>query len=175
MDPVRKIGESAPQFELYDLHGNLHRVEDLTGQIAVFNFWSAECDWCKRVDGEVLAHLKQWKNQVQVWWIASNANEPRDMIERTAAEMQLPTLLIDGDQVAAGLYGAQTTPHFFVLDTKGKLQYQGAWDDITFRQRTATRLYVPEAVEALINRKVPDPAQTPPYGCTLVRFTDHPG
>lgn len=175
MDPVRKIGDSAPRFELCDLHGNLHRLEELSGQIAVLNFWSAECDWCKRVDGEVLAQLEQWKNQVQVWWIASNANEPFKMIAQVAGERHLPTVLIDGDQVAADLYGAQTTPHFFVLDSEGNLQYQGAWDDITFRQRAATRLYVAEAVEALIHGKAPDPAQTPPYGCTLMRFSNHPG
>ncbi len=52
----------------------------------------------------------------------------------------------------------------------GKLAYQGAWDDITFRQRVATQIYVPRVIEALKQNRIPEVTQTPPYGCALVRF-----
>ncbi len=57
-----------------------------------------------------------------------------------------------------------------VLDADGVLRYRGAFDDVTFRQRTPTRFYVKEAVEALLAGHLPDPAEAPPYGCTVVGF-----
>ena len=175
MDPLIKIGTPAPNFQLYDLNGELHSLESMHGRIVVLDFWSAECDWCERIDRELVNYLLEWENQVKVWWIASNANEPPDLIARVAGERKLPTLLVDPDQAVADMYDAQMTPHFFVVDTVGKLAYQGAWDDITFRQRTATRLYVPQAIKAMTRGRVPEITQTPAYGCVLVRYRENPG
>lgn len=172
MDPIITTGEKAPQFRLVDLQGNWHTLPDLIGKIVVLNFWSAECVWSERVDQELTAALATWKDQVKVLWIASNTNEPRELIKKVAIERGIPVILLDADQQVANLYGAQTTPHFFVIDALGKLAYQGAWNDITFRQRVATKLYVPEVIEALTKNQVPEITQTPPYGCALVRYSE---
>ena len=95
MDTIIKIGEQAPLFQLPDLEGKLHSLEDYLGWIVVLNFWSAECDWCKRVDEELIHYLDAWKDRVKVLWIASNANESLDLIEKMAAERKLPTVLMD--------------------------------------------------------------------------------
>ena len=87
-----------------------------------------------------------------------------------AAERQIPLVLRDAHQQVAELYGAQTTPHLLLVDRKGILRYQGAFDDVTFRQRRPTRSYLRQAVEAIQAGRDPDPAQTPPYGCALVRY-----
>jgi hypothetical protein len=92
------------------------------------------------------------------------------LIQKTATERRLPTVLIDTGQSAADMYGALVTPHFFVMDGTGILRYQGAWDDITFRHRTATQTYVTEVVEALRRDQIPNVTSTPAYGCTLVRY-----
>ena len=72
-------------------------------------------------------------------------------------------------QQVADLFGAQTTPHFFVLDQQGVLRYRGALDDVTFRQREPKNYYLHEAVQALLAGRLPEPAETPAYGCTIVR------
>jgi hypothetical protein len=69
-------------------------------------------------------------------------------------------------------HGAQTTPHLFLIDPGGFLRYQGAFDDVTFRQRTPTQAYLYQAVEALLAGRLPDPAETPAYGCAIVRYPD---
>jgi peroxiredoxin len=173
MDTVIKIGDQAPLFRLPDLHGDLLGLEELGGRIVVLNFWSAECEWCQRVDQELLAYLAPWKEWANVLWIASNASESRHLIDHVATERRLPTVLLDDDHKVADLYGVQTTPHFFVVDSTGKLAYQGAWNDITFRQRVATQVYVPRVIEALRLNRIPEVTQTPPYGCALVRFVAH--
>lgn len=169
MDTIIKIGEPAPLFQLPDLVGGLHALNEYLGWILVLNFWSAECDWCKRVDEEIVQWLDVWEDRVKIVWIASNANESKDLIEKTATERKLPSVLIDTDLKVADSYGTLTTPHFFILDSGGKLRYQGAWDDITFRQRKATQVYVPMVIEVLRHDQAPTVTSTPAYGCTLVR------
>lgn len=170
MDALIKIGEAAPDVSLPDLVGRPHRLSHFRRHLVVVNFWSAECPHAARVDQALHELSRTWGEQVVWISIASNANESLDLLRSVAAQRALPLVLLDRNQQAAELYGAITTPHLFVIDAQGFLRYQGAFDDITFRQKTATRHYLAEAVAALLAGKEPDPAQTPPYGCSIVRY-----
>jgi len=172
VDPIKAVGEKAPIFQLTDIRGDIYSLAKMIGRVIILNFWSAECVWCERVDQELMGFLEPWKEKVIVLWIASNANESSAYIERVARERNLPAVLVDERQQVADSYGAEVTPHFFIVDVRGKLAYQGSWDDISFRQRVATQVYVPEVVEALMQDLAPRISQTPPYGCVLVRFFD---
>jgi hypothetical protein len=108
---------------------------------------------------------------VLLWTVASNANESIELLQRVAEQRGLPLVLTDAQHLVADLFGAQTTPHFFVIDGQGILRYQGALDDVTFRQREARRFYLLEAVEALLEGRLPDPAETLAYGCSIVRHS----
>jgi peroxiredoxin len=164
------IDQPAPDFELCDLDRNLHTLRDYRSQITVLNFWSAECPHATRVDAGLLAFLPVWGERVALLAIASNANEPPALLKQTASQRGLPTVLLDTQNTVADRYRAVTTPHLFVIDEQGILRYQGALDDVTFRQRTPTRPYLIEAVQSLLDGKHPDPAETPPYGCAIVRY-----
>lgn len=169
MDTLIPTGRPAPAFSLPDLAGRLHHLEEARGSILVINFWSAECPWAERADREILAHLPAWGGRLQYWAVASNANEPAALLRRVAETRTLPLVLRDDRHTVADLYHAQTTPHFFVVDRSGFLRYQGGYDDVTFRKRIAEEFYLPNAVEALLAGKIPDPAETPAYGCTIIR------
>ena len=171
MDTLIEIGQVAPDFELPDLGGKSHHLSDWHGTIVILNFWSAECPWAERTDPELLANLSIWGEDVKLCAIASNANEPAKFLRRVAAERKVPLVLHDSLGHTADLYGALTTPHIFVLDRERKMRYQGAFDDVTFRQREPTRLYLKDAVNALLAGRQPEPAQTTPYGCSIVRHT----
>jgi peroxiredoxin len=172
MDPIITVGEEAPDFQLTDFRGDVYTLAKMQARIIVLNFWSAECAWCERVDHELMGFLETWNEQVKVLWIASNANESRLLIERVAAERNLPTVLMDEHQQVADLYGAEMTPHFFIVDAMRKLAYRGSWNDISFRQRVAKQVYVPEVVEALMQDLAPQIRETTPYGCVLVRYSE---
>ena len=163
--------QPAPEFSLPDLKGMLHPLHETLGQIVILNFWSAECPHAARADAELTAYLKAWGPSVTLLSIASNADEPPDLLAQVAAERGLPMVLIDPKGNIADLYGAVTTPHLFVVDPGGILRYQGAIDDVTFRHRTPTRHYLLDAVDSLIAGALPNPAETPPYGCTIMRFS----
>lgn len=158
-------GQPAPDFQLPDLDDCLVSLSDYRGRLVLVNFWSAECPWVERADRELVA----WQDRIVLLPIASNANEPAELLREVATARGLPLPLHDPHQRVADLYGALTTPHCFLIDETGILRYQGAFDDVTFRRRTPTRAYVIEAIQALLSsRPVPEP-ETPSYGCTIFR------
>jgi peroxiredoxin len=164
------INQPAPDFELPDLSGQTRTLRDYRGKVVVLNFWSAECPHAARADAELITYLHEWGSKVELISIASNVSEAAELIEEVAAARSLPLVCLDSQAKIADLYAAVTTPHLFVVDPEGILRYQGAFDDVTFRQRAPTHPYLHQAVEAVLNGLSPAPAETPPYGCTIVRW-----
>jgi peroxiredoxin len=171
MDALIAAGHRAPDFELPDLEGASHRLENFRGRVVLINFWSGECPHSARTDRELAALIEGWGDAVVLLTIASNANEPLELLRSAASARGLSPVLHDARQEVANLYGAATTPHLFVVDAQGILRYQGAIDDMTFRKRIPERFYLRQAVEAVLAGRSPDPAETRPYGCTVVRFS----
>jgi peroxiredoxin len=165
------INQPAPDFRLPDLDGRMHALRDYLGKVAVVNFWSAECPHAARADTLLATYLRAWEPRVALLSIASNVNETSAEIAQVAAQRELPLVLLDRGGVVADLYVALTTPHLFVIDERGILRYQGALDDVTFRQRTPTRNYLYDAVEAVLAGAQPEPTETPAYGCAIVRYS----
>ena len=170
MDSISQLGEQAPMFSLLDFEGSEWRLQDARGQIVVLNFWSAECPWSARADELLSDQLAIWGDSVIYIPIASNVNESVEEIKTAATERKLNLVLCDHNLHVCDHYGAFTTPHFFVLDQDGILRYRGAFDDATFRQRSPTQQYLIDAVEALLANRLPEPSETPGYGCTIVRY-----
>ena len=164
-----ELHQPAPDFELPDVQRRLHRPCDYRGKIVILNFWSAECPHSARTDGLIINLLEEWNGEVELLSIAANRNESVQMVEEAAKTRHIPRVLIDAQQVVADQYGAMTTPHIFVLDQAGVLRYRGAVDDVTFRHRQATQFFLQDAVEALLQGRVPGVSETPAYGCTIVR------
>ena len=164
-----ELNQPAPDFGLPDLAGTVHRLRDSLGRVAIVNFWSADCPFVERVDADLLACLRDWGGRVTLLTIAANAGEPDAMLAAAALARYLPVVLRGSPQVREA-YEAQTTPHLFVVDADGILRYRGAFDDVTFRQRTPTKFYLRDAVSAVLEGRLPDPAETAAYGCAIVRF-----
>ncbi len=169
--PKLITGLPAPIFELEDLNDRCIALEDFLERTVLLNFWSAECPWVERADQA----LSEWQDRIVLLSIASNANEPPDLLRQTAEKRGLPAVLLDPLQKVADLYGAETTPHLFLIDGGGILRYQGALDDVTFRKRTPTRSYISEAIQAVLSGGVVPLPETPTYGCTIVRAVKDSG
>jgi hypothetical protein len=67
-----------------------------------------------------------------------------------------------GDSCRA--YGARVTPHLFVIDSKGKVMYQGSFDD---NQASPTKSFLEDAVNAVLDGKKPEVASTKAFGCGI--------
>jgi peroxiredoxin len=162
-------GDFAPDFNLPGLDGVSHALSVYRGRIVIVNFWSAECPWSERADNQFKLWLEGWEQRVILLTVASNANETPTLVGEIARQRGLTPVLLDSGCKLADAWGAQTTPHAFVVDQAGILRYKGAVDDVTFRQREPKRFYVKEAVDALLAGCLPEVALAPAYGCTIVR------
>lgn len=144
-------------------------MSDYRGTIVIVNFWSAECAYSVRTDEMLSKWLTRWGSDVTALVVAMNRNETIEMWEAAARARGNLTVLHDAKLVVTDLYGVEITPHVHVIDRAGILRYRGAVDDVTFRQKVATRCFVEEAVEALLEGRRPEISETPAYGCAIVR------
>jgi len=162
-------GDLVLDFILPNLDGVSHSLGNYRGRIVIVNFWSAECPWSERADNQFKHWLHEWGERVVLLTVASNVNETLELIVEAARQRGIAPVLMDSCCGLAGAWGAQTTPHAFVVGEAGILRYQGAVDDVTFSQREPKRFYVKDAVDALLAGRLPEVASTPAYGCTIVR------
>jgi len=164
-----QLNQPVPDFELPDLQGKLHKLSDHRGKIVIINFWSCECPHSERADGLLVQWLREWGGQVELLSIAANRNESVQSVEDAVRSRDIPKILIDAEHIVADLFEAVTTPHAYVVDGNGVLRYRGAVDDVTFRNRAAARFFLKEAVDALLEGRLPTLTETPAYGCTIIR------
>ncbi len=164
-----ELNRTAPDFELPDLQGHPRRLSDYRGRIVILNFWSCECPHSERTDRGILALCVQWPDDLVLLPVAANQIETPAAMSEAARAHRLPLVLSDRGHVVADLYGAFTTPHAFVIDREGLLRYRGAVDDVGLGRRKPSRFYLDEAVEALLDGRLPALPETKPFGCAIVR------
>jgi peroxiredoxin len=164
-----ELNQPVPDFALPDLAGGMYRLSAVRGRIVIVNFWSAECPHSERTDRLLLEDCVRWGEEVIWLTVAANRNESAELVRKVAETRHLPRVLLDAECRVADLFGAQTTPHVFVSDRQGILRYRGAVDNVAFRQRQPTQFYLRQVVEALLAGQLPQLAETPAFGCALVR------
>ncbi len=74
--------------------------------------------------------------------------------------------LRDETQEVARDFGARTTPDVFLLDEDGVLRYRGA-PDADYDDPSQNGAWLRGALDALLEGRDPDPAQTEPVGCSV--------
>lgn len=93
-----------------------------------------------------------------------------NMIAKSAAEHFNFPYLYDNQQVVAKNFGAQKTPHAFVIwkeKNKWIVKYNGAIDDNGADPEKVQSNYVVEVVEALLNDKKISIVETKSIGCQI--------
>lgn len=158
----------APDFSLPDLSGRFRSLSEFHGQVVILYFWSLKCPWSQQVDDALSQRLGEWASTVLIR-VACNADEAPKEICAAAEARKLGIVLLDLEQTVANLYGAQVTPHFFLIDHSGVLQYRGALDNATFQRKEPSRHYLADAIRAVLTGAAPDPAETPAHGCAITR------
>ena len=79
-------------------------------------------------------------------------------------------MLLDPTGTVGRMYGAKTTPHMYVIDKNGTLQYMGGMDSIATADVSdiaRAEPYFKEAMLAVakaVRRRI---AVTKPYGCSV--------
>jgi hypothetical protein len=79
-------------------------------------------------------------------------------------------VLLDPEGTVGKLYGAQTSPHLFIVNPDGVLVYKGGIDSISSADPAdipKAENYVKSALSELAAGKKVSKASTKPYGCTV--------
>jgi hypothetical protein len=74
--------------------------------------------------------------------------------------------LRDESQQVARDYDAKTTPDVFVLDAGGQVRYRGA-PDADYDDPSENARWLRSALDAVLEGRTPEPAETPPVGCSI--------
>ena len=169
-----ELGKPAPDFTLTDLDGKTHRLSDYVkaGKVVVLEWFNPGCPAVKGVHnkGIVTALADKYEDR-GVTWLAINSGGPGKQghgipVNQAAVKrwgIGYP-ILPDEAGTVGRLYKAKVTPHLYVVDSTGKLVYQGALDNRRDPSSSDYVGHVEQAVTAALNGK---PVATPfarPYG-----------
>jgi thiol-disulfide isomerase/thioredoxin len=166
------------------IDGKQYALDQWRGQVVVVHFWSTTCSYEAVAEPKLNALAAEFAAKgAVVLGIAANANElgavpdakdfdgkdaeklPYAKLRAKAKDSKLVhPILVDHEGVLGRLLDAKTTPHCFVFDKDGKLQYQGALDDDPAGKNDKTVRYVRDAVAALLAGAKPEVQSTKAYG-----------
>jgi peroxiredoxin len=175
---VAEVGKPAPEFTLTDLDGTSHALSSYRGKTVVLEWFNPKCPFVK------FAHTKgpltdqaAKETHSGVVWLAINSGAPGkqghgvDTNKAGVAEygMKHPVLVDESGEVGRN-YGAEKTPHIYLVDDKGTLRYRGAIDNAPFGEVDGDGKYVNYLSAALDELRASKPIttpETPSYGCTV--------
>jgi peroxiredoxin len=173
-------GKSAPDFTLTDSNGKSHSLSDFKGQHVVLEWINHDCPFVKKhyKSGNMQSLQKEFTDKGVVWLsVASSAQGKQGHYDgaawnlMTADKKASPTaVLLDANGKVGKLYGAQTTPHMYVIDPEGKLIYQGAIDDNPSADPAdieGSENYVRSALVAALSGQPVESGSTKAYGCSV--------
>jgi hypothetical protein len=133
----------------------------------------------KHYDSGNMQTLQKEMINKDIVWLSINSSasgkegyySPADTTILSLEKKASPTaVLLDSDGKVGHLYGAQTTPHMFIIDPKGVLIYQGAIDDKASADKAdiaTSKNYVAAAIEEALAGKAVSTPTTKAYGCSV--------
>lgn len=165
-----KLGEAAPDFTLKGTDGKDHNLSDYADKIVVLEWFNIGCPFV-RAAAEMMAKTSAQYADKGVVWLAIDSTHADHRDYRTPEQVQeyldkhgiKYPVLKDPDGKVGKQYGAETTPHMFIIN-KGKLVYVGGHSNVS-GVKPGSRNYIAETLDALLAGKdVPNP-ETPNRGC----------
>lgn len=175
-----QIGRQAPDFSATDSKGQALRLSQYRGKIVVLEWTNADCPYTrKHYSSGNMQGIQALAQKHGVIWLTviSSAPGKQGYVNGPAADAltqsrgALPTaVLLDPSGTLGRLYDAKTTPHMFVIDKSGALQYMGGIDSIATADIGDIARAEPYLKEAMLEVAQGKPVAHPvtrPYGCSI--------
>jgi hypothetical protein len=167
------LGDAVPGLELPDTAGSLHAIDAGDAPATVVVWTCNHCPYALAWHDRIVDVARDYSDRgVQFFAVNSNDAEryPADsleaMRERVAAEEWPFPYLHDAGQDTARAWGAEKTPHLFVLDSEGRLRYEGA-PDPDYGDPSHEAIWLREALDQVLAGEVVTRPATDPVGCTI--------
>jgi len=174
------VGQPAPAFRAAGADGRPIDLAAFRGKTVVLEWTNHDCPFVKKhYDSGNLPRLQQEAAAQGVVWlqVVSSAPGKQGHVDGATAQQlnrqrgAAPAGTVLDPQGAVGkLYGAQTSPHLFVIDAAGKLVYKGGIDSIPSSKAddiAKAQNYVRLALADVAAGRPVVQASTVPYGCSI--------
>ncbi|HRK07164.1 MAG TPA: redoxin domain-containing protein [Pseudobdellovibrionaceae bacterium] len=175
-----KNGEAAPDFTLKSAAGADVKLSDYKGKTVVLEWFNNDCPYVKKhYDSGHMQKLQTQETAEGTVWltIVSSAPGEQGHLEAAAAQKlvgerkaKMTAFLLDPKGEVGRRYAAKTTPHMYIIDSKGVLVYQGAIDSNSSsdpKTIAGATNYVTEALREVKAGQSVKTANTKPYGCSV--------
>jgi peroxiredoxin len=163
------LGDPAPPFELPGVDGRTHTLGDFAGRPVAVVFSCCHCPYVIAWEDRLNAIARDYEGRAGL--VAINSNDHLgdsfdDMRKRAEEKGFAFPFLRDESQGIARAYGPARTPEVFLFDSEHRLAYHGA-PDSDYTDEARADPWLREALDAVLDGRSPEPAETPPVGCTV--------
>jgi hypothetical protein len=175
-----QIGQPAPEFAVKDSKGASRHLSEFRGKPVVLEWTNADCPYTRKhyTSGNMQGVQTLAQKNGVIWLsVISSAPGKQGYVDGPAADAltesrgAAPTaVLLDPAGTVGRMYYARTTPHMFVIDKDGNLQYMGGMDSIATADVSdipKAEPYLKEAMLAVVQGKPVANPVTKPYGCSV--------
>lgn len=155
-----ELGKPAPDFTLTEVGGKTFTLSAFKGKTVVLEWFNPDCPFVKYARGE--GELKTMATKLMgedLVWLSINSSAPgkqghgteRNQAALAEYKIQNP-LLLDETGAVGKSYGAEKTPHLFIVGKDGNLIYRGAVDNAPIGKIDPERPKLPDSKEGqLVN------------------------
>ncbi|HEY0957528.1 MAG TPA: redoxin domain-containing protein [Roseateles sp.] len=173
------VDAAAPAFTATTADGKTVNLADYKGKTVVLEWTNHDCPFVKKhYSGNMQSHQKDAAAQGVVWLqvISSAPGQQGHVDGATAKKLNADrgaapaATLLDPKGEIGKAYGAQTTPHMYVIRGDGTLAYKGGIDSIPSAKVddiAKADPYVKLALADVAAGKKVEKASTRPYGCSI--------
>ena len=137
------IGSKAPDFELFDLEGTIHKLSDYKGTPVLLNFWATWCGPCRSEMPHLEVVYKEWKDKGLTFFAVNVGERSTDVISfMDYFGFSMPVLL-DNAKTVMRKYGVSGIPTTYFIDDDGIIQGRvpGAFPDRESIEKYVTKLF----------------------------------
>jgi peroxiredoxin len=175
------IGNPAPAIALSSSSGETVNLADYKGKTVVLEWINFDCPFVRKHydKSNNMQSLQKKYTAKGVVWLSINSSAPgkqghfdvAEINKRLKAKGSAATAyLLDPDGEIGRAYGAQTTPHMYIIDAEGLVRYQGAIDSNSSANADtiadATN-YVARGLDEILAGKAVSTSTTKSYGCSV--------
>jgi len=174
------LDQPAPGFTASTADGGSLSLSSLKGKTVVLEWTNHQCPYVKKhySSGNIPAVQKEAIAKGFVWLqVISSAPGKQGYVDGATAikvnaeRGSAPSgTILDPKGELARLYGAQTSPHIYIINPQGQLVYKGGIDSIASSKIddiAKAENYVRAAISELVAGKPISQANTKPYGCSI--------
>ena len=164
--PLRSVTSNGPVY--------LQKAAGKNGLLVMFS-----CNTCPFVikNQPITKKTMEYATAHGVGMIIINSNEAKrgdddsyDAMRKYAREQgyNVPYAIDDNSKIA-DMFGANHTPEVFLFNSQNKLVYKGAMNDNPGNPDSYKKMYIEDAINAMIAGKEVDPKTTKSVGCSIKR------